>query len=434
MVDKETGQQGTIVDPINAAGSLVSPLEDFKVPLSSSTRPPGGRRITVMGSRVAIPTGGRSGKTKEPMYPIFSAVAEQCKTVDNFWSRFFFSMSYGRFPKGVTLRDDYLCTRSKKQSVTLSLNKANLENWETVADFFRNACGIHSDRDWSLKKDVGKVIVELTTTQISQRLRRSCITTVPEFVIGLASKYSLIPSEICDTENLVKYYILMKLYRSGDVVYGPNGAIVEIKTLRFNPETRQFNFTHPLKEPRCAGRESYPDVVEFFSMDPSAKIYEKSTGFDEEILKQLKALYGRHIAPKTSSVGGRSQGSRRGARASRVQGDEETVADSDDTAVCSVISGDAKSSVSGSQRPVKTGKTRVKKPPTTPTTPGSFCEGQSPLQKPRAKRTPRGKGKKASTSKAPPNPASSVVLDEPDPLLYSDVDSRISEVNGGFDD
>lgn len=250
------------------------------------------RRGSTMGSRVT------TSKTKEAVYPLFLELSKSCASIDTFWQRFFETMSNGRFPKGVVIRGDCLIHRSRKKTTVFELNAEARSNWQNVADFFRTTCDIRSERDWALRKGNGEVVVLLTTAQINKRVKKEHVNAIPEFTLALKARYGLSPAEMSEADVLLRFYSSSNLFRPGDVIYGANGAIKEIKTLVFDANTRRFSVTAEAKAPRYSMKESYQDPITYLSGNPFTKSVERKIGFDTEIRKQLEQLYAPQIAAR----------------------------------------------------------------------------------------------------------------------------------------
>lgn len=248
------------------------------------------RRGTTMGSRVV------TSRIKEPVYPMFLVLSREAAKVDPFWEGFFNTMSMGRFPKGVIMRDDCLVYRARKKTTTFQLNEEARTNWECIAEFFRTTCDIRSQRDWQLRRESGEAVVELTTAQINKRVKKQHANAIPEFTLLLKERHSLSPAEMSEVDVLLRYYSTSNLFRPGDVVYNSTGAIREIKTLIFNEETRQFSFSAEAKAPRYATKETYQDPISYLLGNPFTKPVERKNGFDDDIRKQLRQLYTRSVA------------------------------------------------------------------------------------------------------------------------------------------
>lgn len=254
------------------------------------------RRGATMGSRVA------TGRIKEAVFPMFLDLAKMCADVDTFWCRFFETMSTGRFPKGIILRDDCLVHRTRKTTVTFELSEEARSDWQNVADFFRINCDIRSERDWELRRIKEEVVVQLTTAEINKRIKKEHANAIPEFALILKKRYSLTPAEMSEVDVLLRYYSSSNLFRPGDVVYGSSGAIREIKTLVFDEDTRRFTVSAEARPPRYATKESYQEPLLYLMGAPFTKPIERSGGFDGEIKKQLRLLYAPQIAAREKAL------------------------------------------------------------------------------------------------------------------------------------
>jgi hypothetical protein len=240
---------------------------------------------TTMGSRA------NGKRVKIPLLPVFTKLSESCSEQDPFWKDFFSAMSYGRFYKDVMLRGDYLIYKDDK----IKLTKKNTENWETIADFFRENCNIHSGLDIQKMKSVGKPEVELTSAEIRKRSKKNRETAIPEYVRSLRETYQLTPLEMNDVLTLLKCHSAKGLFGNEDIVYNENGAIKEILTLVFDKETRRFDIIqHSVGgKSHSSAKEFYMDTIVYLTQSPFTKIVENNKGmkFDKEMLKQLGQMY-----------------------------------------------------------------------------------------------------------------------------------------------
>ncbi len=253
------------------------------------------RRRGTMGSRVA------AGKTREAIYPMFLDLARQA-SADSFWQGFFMNMAMGKFPKGVILRDDCLVHRSRKKTTTFELSQEARSDWQTVADFFRTTCDILSGADWLQRQPSPEVVVQLTTAQINKRIKKEHANAIPEFTLALKARHNLSPAEMNEVDVLLRYYSSSNLFRPGDVLYGPSGAIREIKTLAFDQVTRRFAITAEAKAPRYTMHETYQDLISYLTAPPFTKPVERKIGFDDEIRKHLRLLYAPQVAAREKAA------------------------------------------------------------------------------------------------------------------------------------
>lgn len=222
-------------------------------------------------------------------YPIFERFAKQCESKDSYWSHFFRSLINGKFPTGVIIKENILTYRSRRKE-TKMLELPKPENWEVLADFFRQNCEIMSSKDWGGEKDKENVIVSLTTAQINMKKRKERISTIPAYVLEVSKKYDLSSKEMLDVETLVRYHFNARTFRDGDVIHASNGNIKDINVLDFDTKERVFTVT---REPRASreAREHYIDTMDYLFGKASIKKLEKRLSFDDEIKKYLRAVY-----------------------------------------------------------------------------------------------------------------------------------------------
>ena len=254
------------------------------------------RRGSTMGSRTT------TSRLKEAEYPMFLELAKQCASIDDYWKCFFVTMAAGRFPKGVILRDDCLVYRTAKKTTTFELTPEARSNWQTVANFFRTTCSIRSENDWTIRKQSGEAVVQLTTAMINKRIKKANANAIPEYALTLKEQYSLSLLEMSEVERLLSYFGNANLFRQGDVLYGKNGAIREIKTLLFDPETRRFKMTAEAKAPRYATKESYQGATDYLSRAPFTKPVERAAAFDATIKKQLLSMYAPIVSARAKAA------------------------------------------------------------------------------------------------------------------------------------
>lgn len=235
---------------------------------------------------------------REPIYPMFLALAKQCTGVDDYWQSFFTSMANGRLPQGVTMQEESLVFKTRKKRSVFHLSEEARGNWELVADFFRNTCGRYSEQDWqNMKQDsVSANFFEeedLSLGERNKRLKKRLANAIPEFAMILKKRHKLTTAEMSDVDAQLKYYSSNNLFRPGDIVYveGSNTVIKEIKTLVFDPQTRRFKITDEAKGTRYSMKESYQDLISYLKGAPFTKPVERKTSFDDELIKKLKQIY-----------------------------------------------------------------------------------------------------------------------------------------------
>lgn len=269
------------------------------------------RRPISMAARVRVST--NPSRQKEPIYPIFLKLSLLAAKEDSFWKSFFETMAAGRLLRTIVIRENCICFKGRRKSAILELTPDILDDWNTVADFFRTNCDTLSKRDCELRKERGEAIVKLTSAQLAQKSKRDYLNAIPDFVLKMKKLHKLSASEMGDLESLlITSYNSAKQRARGDIEYGSNGVIKNIKTLMFDEENHRFFLTQHMAGGKDVGaanisKEIYVDTVEYLTAPPLTKISEKKTGLDDEIRKYLEGLYGMDTKSKNSNSRGRKK-------------------------------------------------------------------------------------------------------------------------------
>lgn len=242
----------------------------------------------------------RNSKTSGD-YPIFGKFSKEAESEDMYWAHYFAGLVNGKFPKGVSVRENFLIYRNKKKTQQIEIPVP--QDWKIVAEFFRTNCEQLSTKDWDERKDKEKEIVSLTTSQLNVKKRKERVSTIPVYVLEMSKKYELTRPEMLDLESLVRYHFNSRTFRDGDVTYGPSGNIKDISVVIFDPESRLFTVS---REPRAAreARENYIPTFDYLFGLKTIKKNEKRLSFDDEMRKYLKLVYGNNalIGPAASEV------------------------------------------------------------------------------------------------------------------------------------
>lgn len=291
---------------------------------TTTRRGGGGAAPTTSGVTIRHRAGKGTGE-----YLIFEKFAKKCESADSYWSCFFRSLVNGKFPEGVSIKDDFLIYRGRRKTAKM-LKLPDPENWQSVADFFRQNCEIMSSKDWEGEKDKEQnIIVSLTTAQINMKKRKERISTIPAYVLELCKKYDLSSEEMLDVETLIRYHFNTRTFRDGDVIYTASGNIKDITALVFDPETRIFTVTREVRASREA-RENYIDTEDYLFGRASIKRLEKRLSFDDEMKKYLRGVY--CINNQQQSTSGQSVNTGTGSTAAVVYKgvvDDEMIDDED---------------------------------------------------------------------------------------------------------
>ncbi len=224
-------------------------------------------------------------------FPIFNKYAAECEQKDGYWFHFFKSLTGGKFPKGVSTKNNFLIYRIKRKPAKM-LELPPPEEWEKVAEFFRENCKMGSERDWDEERDKENVEVELTTTQINQLKKKERLSIIPLFALELSKRYGLTSSEMLDLESNIRYHFNQRTFKETDIERYPNGNIKDINILVFDEATRTFNVTRETKVSTRETRENYLDTRDYLFGRTHIKRSEKRQSFDDEIKKYLKLVYG----------------------------------------------------------------------------------------------------------------------------------------------
>jgi len=190
----------------------------------------------------------------------------------------------------VSIKDTFLIYRSKRKPAKI-LEFPPPEQWQVIADFFRNNCEIMSHNDWKGEKDKENEVISLTTAQINMKKRKERISTIPAYVLEMSKKYNLSSSEMLDLESLIKYHFSIRTFKETDIIHGPNGNIKEISVVEFDEAKRVFKVTREVKTVREAKEHYIPTIDYLFGLISIKKI-EKKLSFDDEMKRQLRLIYG----------------------------------------------------------------------------------------------------------------------------------------------
>lgn len=196
---------------------------------------------------------------KEVIHKVFADCAEITK--DPYWSEKFRLASYGKFPRGFTYANGYLCHKKGSKIDKIDISNNIYETAEACVEFFRNKTGLFSPLDVKTSTDNEIERSKQTSTEISWSLNKKvqqCLLS--NFIIKNKNLLQLSTQEVEQLRETLKVGISNKLFDKNNIIIVGH-SIIKIDGLCWNPETRLF-FTDPTLKPSSSGR-SYSRPKEF---------------------------------------------------------------------------------------------------------------------------------------------------------------------------
>lgn len=179
----------------------------------------------------------RKSKLKKIEYPHFLEY-KQLET-DEFWLDIIDNCSFDILPKFFSFYDDRIIFKSKSISLNVKLTGNHPDDWKNIKNFFlihgiRSKIDINSNMNKLKSGQIMKVDIQ-TWKNIKSKKNRQIL--ILRFVNDLFESMKLPEYEIL--LSIINKAILFKVIKDDDIVL-KDGAICEIKSLRFNREENQF--------------------------------------------------------------------------------------------------------------------------------------------------------------------------------------------------
>lgn len=188
-------------------------------------------------SRRSKSSRSRKSKIKKIEFPHFLEY-KQFET-DEFWLDIIENCSLDILPKFFNFYDNRIIFKSKSISKNLKLTDNHQKDWENIKNFFR-IYGIRSPEDINMNmrklrsENIQKADI-LTWNNIKSEKNRQIL--ILRFVTDIVKSMKL--KEYKKLFSIINKGILFKVIKDGDIVL-KNGAICEIKSLRFNTLDKIF--------------------------------------------------------------------------------------------------------------------------------------------------------------------------------------------------
>ena len=164
----------------------------------------------------------KSQKYKEIVNPIFLKLSSF--TLDTFWQDTLNSYAHGKFPRGLSYKNDSLMYRKKSSIVRCDVDEENPEQaFTALMDFMRNTVKILSPLDNQLKEqEIGKLkfLESLSNKKSWSQIKKLKLKQhlIDEFIDDTAEKYALNTKEKRHLTFEVNMGILFKTINSKTIV------------------------------------------------------------------------------------------------------------------------------------------------------------------------------------------------------------------------
>ena len=186
-------------------------------------------------------------RKKKILNPIFA----ECFKIatDPFWKDKFEKASYGKFPRGFSYNKGYLIYKRGAKNDSVAIPESPHEAYSVCVFFFHDAAKIYSDQDRKQIKEEEyqlQLLDQLKEKTWAKTLKRQKEILVEIYVHELKDKYKLSVNATRKLEDLVNVGILFNHFNKDNIIL-EDGMIKEIKGLEFNPQTKSFIASEPLK-------------------------------------------------------------------------------------------------------------------------------------------------------------------------------------------
>jgi len=175
---------------------------------------------------------------KELHYPVFHECAEL--VADEYWKSFFEDLGYGKYPKGLYISNETICSTNKRKAFTYCFTeKSAREIAKELHELILENTNLYSSRDLKkkkidmelAKKEIEKVKKVDRFSMIKSKVVREML--IINFVIKMKYKYNLTWQQSKLLLSTISVAFLCKNIVSADVVYS-NSEIKSINGLSFS--------------------------------------------------------------------------------------------------------------------------------------------------------------------------------------------------------
>jgi hypothetical protein len=199
----------------------------------------------------------RSKKTNDDAYQVFQDFSENVENPD--WKAFFQKLYTGKFPHGYSYRNQTIFFRKRTKIEKLEIVDSSRTTLSKVMNFFTMYGGYSSDKD---DLNIYDFIISNTSHYESWRDIRSKKTKqffIQKYIDRLEDIHDLSELEKRLLVDTVHTGLLLKTIDNGDIEFEDN-RIVNIKTLNWNEETREFEL--PIITKTKAQRKSNNEKIQ----------------------------------------------------------------------------------------------------------------------------------------------------------------------------
>jgi len=170
-------------------------------------------------------------------YPIFLACRDGC--ADLFWKKIFENLAYGEAPKGITFKDNTLCSTTKKKEFVYSFQDKTAELvYQELYHILSQTFGIKTKSEYSRKKEVFDQFHKTNSTRRSEdvwgKIKKKSLkdNLLQDYCTAMAQLYLLDPAQMRKLYRSLTAGIVFKVFLPGDI-HMENGEIKDIDGVRF---------------------------------------------------------------------------------------------------------------------------------------------------------------------------------------------------------
>lgn len=171
-------------------------------------------------------------KKEEIIYPFFLKISQKMK--DSYWRFLYEDLSIGKFPSGIFISNNYLCSIRRGKEFSYKINNISQyhiedEEVEKIHLMLKDKAGIYSEMDKVKEKE--KILMKMTKLNIAKKHYRNNL--IEEYVISRGATYELDKKLQRKIYNFIKIGIIFKTIKLENFTFAEDQSISEIDGINF---------------------------------------------------------------------------------------------------------------------------------------------------------------------------------------------------------
>ncbi len=184
------------------------------------------------------------------LYQKFEEYVDNMK--DPFWADIFKQCSYGKFPRGITYRNNVLSIKKGTKIISEELSNDVNTGIDQCLEFFKEHGCLRSDLDIKNEKEQishcginNKRLSELNWKSIKNKSMRNKLIT--EYICKISKERNLNKKQKLDLKTMINLGFILKLFSPDHVIF-EHGNIIEIRGLKWDYNQAQFYLDQSLTD------------------------------------------------------------------------------------------------------------------------------------------------------------------------------------------